>query len=279
VYGPYLNERDQFEHIETAHLHFESAYTLRKVRRQGVSRALVAAVAETGLPAWCQFATPFMEAVLDEATPKDEWERWERTAERPAGGLATLIEIGEEIEPEHLRDQPIDLRVLMEYPPAPRGVAIRSVDQAEGDVEEKETELAEARRESDLQEPPDFVRRWDIDEFDWLIEDVVEEARLALDRSRSGIAISRLDYSALNEVEIGSEEPLRIELRFAGQVEAPALLEARASWRRYLTRFEDPWAPRGHRRNPSPSCCAPSASRSWRSPPGSRASPDIYARG
>jgi GNAT superfamily N-acetyltransferase len=243
VYGPYCNERDQFEHIETAYLHFESGYTLQRFRRQGVSRALVAAVAETGLPAWCQFATPFMEAVLDEATPKDEQERWEQTAERPAGGLAGLIEIGEDIEPEHLREQTIDLRILIKYPPAPPGAAIRNMDQADGEVEDEQVQLPETRREPDLREPPDFVRQWDINEFDWLVEDAVEETRLALDRARSGIAISNFDFSVLNDVAFGSEEPLRIELRLAGQIEAPALLEARASWRRYLTRFEEPWDP------------------------------------
>jgi hypothetical protein len=244
VYGPYFNDRDQFEHIDTAYLHLESVYTLRKLRRQGVSRALVAAVAEIGLPAWCQFATPFMEPVLDAETPKDEQESWERTMERPAGRLAGLVEIGEELEPEHLRGQQIDLRIVIAYPPARPGARIRSLNQAEGEVDAEDTEFPDGRREPDVHNPPDFVGRWDIEEFDWLIEDVVEEARLALDRSRSGIALSRLDYSSLNEVESGSEEPLRIEVRVAGNIEAPALLEVRASWRRYLTRFENPWGPR-----------------------------------
>jgi GNAT superfamily N-acetyltransferase len=242
--GPYFNLDESVP--EPVFLHFESMYVRENARRSGVALALTEAVADVGLPTYCQFAAKFLVPVFAGwDADLDEDDRWTKMSERPAGELASNLEFALEGEstPQRLAAGRFTAHVrtrLERCGPAPH---VRSVDAPEGEINDEKLYEQEGTPEADVRELDPDDQRWDEDDAEYQLDWLEQRIRFQLAHERSGIVVDQMQQNVIQRVVAGSDQPATVEWTIQGNVEDPGLLEMRAVWRRFLATFDAEWEP------------------------------------
>jgi GNAT superfamily N-acetyltransferase len=241
VWGPYFHDPDGFE--ETAYLHFESMYVLEDRRRSGIAHALIDAVAGVGLPTYCQFATDFLPPIFERWSAHEE-DGWQATMDTPGGSLESELALASDgLEPESsLSGGSLSAEIELTLYASHVDWRLRGVDSPEGQIKSGvPRRMPEGTPELDRRDH-ESSPTWDGEAPDYLPGLTVAELEFQLSEARSGTS-AELELVDLSEVRVGSDEPVRLRLSAAIEVERPALLTLRAAWRHFLATYDADWRP------------------------------------
>jgi GNAT superfamily N-acetyltransferase len=245
--GPYFGDPDLFP--EPCYLHFESLYTRRDLRQRGVAAALIEAVSAIGLPTFAEFRPTWLPDVFErwQVTEENQDEALFWTQEGAGGSLGVALSLA--LDGEVLEAPPFGaskFRISFQAKAGGERIAAREADYhapADDEADRDEDHDVSLHEEGLVEDDRVHVtpQPWDEDDAQWLPKELEEELSFHLREDRSGVALSGVEIEVLAAPSEGSRDPARYSVTIAGRVEAPALLLARARWRRYMRTFEEDW--------------------------------------
>lgn len=242
--GPYFGDPDLID--DAAFLHFESLYVRRDSRRQGVSLALCEAIAEIGLPTFCELRPKFLPAVFERYradAAANETAAWEWTSCGEGGSIACAMTVAEDgsYSPSGIPVGDLAAEIVIEhggpyaFPANVDGLLDDLPDDEGGDAldagEEGVVELDAVNHPGDYwTEDDSWVPRW-----------IEEELRFNLALDRSGFELGELRMTTVAQPRPGQQNAARFCARLTGRVENAGRFALRAEYRRYLRTFDADW--------------------------------------